>query len=466
MILNAKSALEVLNECLKTGADYSEIYYQDAMGRTYTRKYKKNQGVDITRTRGIGIRIIKDDEVVYGYTPYITKAAMVSLARKLAEAFQGDRKKTVNKLVKKQYPVRSPIEKPFSLLNESKIFRYLLRGEKAAYSYSEEIEQVTTGLCETQEHVEIYNSDSIMTQDDRIRTRLVCNVVSKRGESLKSSYKHKGLSKGLELLDETDFEKMCLNAAKISIALQSAIDGPSGEFPVVLGAGSGGVLFHEACGHPLEGCAISNKTSPFADKMSTKIASDIVNTYDDGTIENGWGTLSVDDEGNQTTKNQLIKDGVLVSYMLDKYTAKRMGNGYKPTGSARRESYLFPPTTRMTNTYIANGISKKEDIIKSVKFGIYCEDFTGGQVNPNTDQFVFTSDTAYLIEDGKITKMIKPTTFVGYGYEILKRITMIADDGRREPGFCSSDSGSIEVETGQPTILVSKILVGGQGGQL
>lgn len=466
MIFTKKTAIEILNKCLRTGADYSEIYYQDAMGKGYTRKYKKNQGVDITRTRGIGIRIIKDDEVVYGYTPYITKSSILSLAEKLSDAFQGERKKTVTMLDKRQYPVRNPIQKPFSSMKETKIFQYLLKGEKAAYSYSDETEQVTTGLSETQEHVEIYNSDSVMTQDDRIRTRLVCSVVSKRGDSLKSSYKHKGLSKGLELLDETDFEKMCQDAAKVSVALQSAVDGPSGEFPVVLGAGSGGVLFHEACGHPLEGCAISNKTSPFADKMSTKIASDIVNAFDDGTIENGWGTLSVDDEGNQTTRNQLIKDGVLVSYMLDKYTAKRMGNGYKPTGSARRESYLYPPTTRMTNTYIANGKSKKEDIIKSVKFGIYCEDFTGGQVNPNTDQFVFTSDTAYLIEDGKITKMIKPITLVGYGYEILRRITMIADDGRRESGFCSSDSGSIEVETGQPTLLISKILVGGQGGQL
>lgn len=466
MILSSKNAIKILNECLKTGADYAEIYFQDRYDTAYIRRFKKNQGVVTQRTRGVGVRLILGDEVTYGYTPDISFSSIFSLAQQLASGFDQKPKKQISEIRKMTYPQRNPIKVGFPSMTDRQKMNYLFKGEKAAYAYSDKIYQVVTELMESNEHVEIYNSDSIMVQDDRIRTRIICGVISKVGESQKQAFSQRGLSKGLELLQETDFENLCRKTAETSLKLQDAVDGPSGEFPVVLAAGFGGVLFHEACGHPLEGSAICRKASPFADKIGKKIASDIVNAFDDGTIENGWGSLSVDDEGNPTTKNQLIKDGVLVSYMLDRYTAKRLGKPFQTTGCSRRANYLYPPTTRMTNTYIANGTSKKEDIIKSVKFGIYCEDFTGGQVDSVTDQFTFTSDTCYLIEDGKITKMLKPISLVGYGYEILNRITMIADDGQRESGSCSADSGSIEVETGQPTLLISKILVGGMGGKI
>jgi TldD protein len=231
--------------------------------------------------------------------------------------------------------------------------------------------------------------------------------------------------------------------------------------PVVLGNGWGGVLFHESCGHPLEGSAISHKTSPFTGKLGQTIATPVVNAYDDGTIPNAWGTEDMDDEGNAPTKNHLITDGVLTSYMLDRFTIRRIDSSLAPTGSCRRQNYRFIPTTRMTNTYIDNGTSTKEEIIASVKDGIYCVGFTGGQVDPSTDQFIFTSDLAYVIKDGKIDHLIKPVSLIGYGYEILQRITMVANDLDRAAGVCGAASGSCYVEVGQPTLLVSKILVGG-----
>lgn len=457
--------LSVLNAGLSTGADYCEIYYQDDVSTAYTRRYHKVSNVSSGQTRGVGIRLIKNDRVVYGYSSDLSEKALLKLTKDLSFGFDGKRNVLVRLLhERKGNPVNS-VRIGHKGMSRKEKLAYLERGEKTAFAYSDKIIDVITNLSEDDEHIEIYNSDGIKASDDRIRTKVTISVTAKQDGQVQQGYQTKGLSEGLELLSEVDFVEMAQKAAKTSIDLFSAVSAPSGELPVVLANGSGGVLFHEACGHPLEGSAVSKGLSPFSGKLGQKIASDIVSAFDDGTEPNGWGSQAIDDEGNLPTKNQLIKDGILNSYMLDRFTAKRIGDDLQPTGCCRREEYTCIPTTRMTNTYIANGKSTRDEIIKSVDFGIYCVDFMGGQVETNTDQFVFTSNVAYLIEDGKVTKMIKPVSLIGYGYEILNRITMIADDGYNEDGYCGASSGTCCVETGQPTLLISKILVGGQGGK-
>lgn len=454
----------ILNEGLKTGADYAEIYYQDSKTRRYVRRYRKVEGVTTKKKCGVGIRLIKGKQVAYGYTSDLSIKTLCELAASLALCFEGEKVVELFAMKKKKIKNLSIIRTPHDAWTTDKKLDYLKSAEDEAFSVSEKVVDVSASLFEEDERVEIYNSTGFCFADDRVRTRLGFSVTTSDGEQFQTSFFGPGLSQGLELLEDRDFNAEARSVAEEALAKLSAVDGPSGEMPVVLGNGFGGVLFHEACGHPLEGCAIYHKTSPFSDKLGKKIASDVVNAIDDGTIPNGWGTVSVDDEGNPPTKNHLITDGVLTNYMTDRFTSRQIGDEIFPSGSCRREGYYYQPTTRMTNTYIDNGKSTPEEIIRSVKNGIYCKGFTGGQVDPSTDQFIFTSDLAYLIRDGEIKEMIKSVSMMGYGYEILPRITMVGNDLKRAPGVCGSSSGSCFVEVGQPTLLISKILIGGTGG--
>lgn len=464
MRLKKNDAIEILNESLATGGDYSEIYYQDNISHSYARRYKKVFRVSSSRTCGIGLRILKGDQVVYGYTSDLSKSSLLNLSKNLALGFSGDRIKTVTDLVKQVNKKICKIKKSHDQMTTQEKLSYLERGEKAAFEIDSKIQDVVVSLAEEDELVEIYNSDGIVTKDNRCRTRLALNAIATDGNSFQQSFEGPGKSVGLELLDEIDFEELGKKNARNAVALLTAEDGPSGDMPVVLGNYFGGVLFHEACGHPLEGSTISHGSSPFNGKLGKQIANPVVNAIDDGTIKNGWGSEDVDDEGIKPTKNQLIKDGVLTNYMVDRYTSRRI-EGSKATGSCRRESYRYVPTTRMTNTYIDNGKNTPNEVISSVKEGIYCKGFTGGQVDPSTDKFVFTSDLAYTIKDGKIDKLIKPVSLIGYGYEILQRIDMVANDLSIAPGMCGASSGSCAVSVGQPTLRISKITVGGTKGE-
>ena len=462
MKLSKNLAKEILDILLSTGGEYSEIYYQCGQSHTYRRKYKKVHIVASSQVCGMGLRILENDNVIYGYTSDLSKKSLIELATSLAKGLSKTRLINCPELKVQNIKKLNNIMIPHNNWSDDKKLAYLEEGEKVAFSYSDKIKDVSTSLFEEDEHIEIYNSEGKIFSDDRIRTKISCSVIASDKDNFQEASSGHGLSKGLELLDEVDFKKLALKASKDAVDLLSAIDGPSGNYPVVIGNHFGGVLFHEACGHPLEGNSISHNISPFASKFNQKIASSIVTAIDDGTRNNGWGTISVDDEGVLPTKNVLIKNGVLTSYMLDRYTSKKLYGKYTPTGSCRRQSYKYIPTTRMTNTYIDAGESTFDEIISSVKEGIYCKDFTGGQVNPATNQFMFTSDLAYLIKDGKITDLIKPISLVGHGYEILERITMVGNDLSLSPGICGSSSGSCFVEVGQPTILVSSMLVGGQ----
>lgn len=465
MQFSHERALVILNALLETGGDYAEIYFQDERTHSYRRRFRKVDGVSSGRTSGIGLRILKNDKTVYGYTAAVSFQEVLSLARNLAKGFDGQRVLTVSELKRKRTKNRNIVRIPHDAWSTRKKLDYLRKGERAAFAYGPSIQDFVGSLYEEDEHIEVYNSEGLCFSDDRVRTRFAVNVTATDGKQFQQGYDAPGLSCGLELLEEYDIEAMARHCAKIATDLLTAPASPSGEMPVVLGNSFGGVLFHEACGHPLEGEAIADQTSPFYDKLGKQIASSCVNAVDDGTIPNGWGTENIDDEGITPTRNQLIKDGVLTNFMLDRLTARKIDETKKPTGCCRRESYRYLPTTRMTNTYIDNGTSDPKDIIASVKDGIYCEDLSGGQVDPSTDKFIFTSTTAYRIKDGKITHLIKPVSLTGYGYEILQRITMVGNDLLRAPGVCGASSGSCFVEVGQPTLLISRILVGGEGGE-
>ena len=234
---------------------------------------------------------------------------------------------------------------------------------------------------------------------------------------------------------------------------------PSGEMPVIIGNGFGGVIFHEACGHLLETTSVAKKASVFHDKMGEMIANSVVSAVDDGTMTNQWGSINIDDEGMETQRTQLIKDGQLTSFMVD-----RMGGlktGFARTGSGRRESYKFAPTSRMRNTFIEPGTSTLDDMLAGVERGIYAKKMGGGSVQPGTGEFNFAVQEAYLVENGKITKPLKSATLISTGPKVLKEISMIGNDFALAAGMCGSVSGSVPTTVGQAALKVDNILVGG-----
>ena len=235
---------------------------------------------------------------------------------------------------------------------------------------------------------------------------------------------------------------------------------PAGNMTVAIDNGFGGVIFHESCGHSLEATSVAKGNSVFADKLGEQIASTKITAIDDGTIANEWGSLNIDDEGNPTQKNVLIENGILKSYMIDKLNGRRMG--MKSTGSGRRQSYKYAPTSRMTNTYIAAGDDKPEDIIASISDGLYAKKMGGGSVNPVTGEFNFAVSEGYLVKNGKIQEPVRGASLIGKGSEVLMNIDMVGDNMEMAQGMCGSSSGSIPVNVGQPMIRVKDMTVGGR----
>ncbi|MCI2068163.1 MAG: TldD/PmbA family protein [Bacilli bacterium] len=464
MIISKKLAFIILDEALKTGAEFADLFVQDELKHNISLSHKRVDADVFKEIFGAGLRIIKKGQVVYGYSSDLSKKSLLNLADTLSSSFQGERVKNAAALKTVHNPHKHQPKIPHTQMTDEAKIAELKKGEEAIYAYSPLIVNAEVGLLEDDSHVEIYNTNGRAVSDDRIRTRLrITSIASKDGQFQVGS-EAPGASIGDEIFQMYDLVKLAKKAAKTSVDLLSAPECPSGKMTVIIGNKFGGVLFHESCGHPLEGVAISHRSSVFTGKLGQKIASDVVTAIDDGTIPNGWGSSNFDDEGEKTTRNVLIKDGVLVNYMVDNYNGARLN--MKSTGACRRESYKYLATTRMTNTFIDNGKSTPEEIIKATPFGLYCVSFNGGSVDPATDQFNFTASEAYIIKDGKIDHLVKGASLIGYGYEILPNIDMVANDCDRGEGMCGASSGSIPADVGQPTVRVLNVTVGGRGGNI
>ena len=290
------------------------------------------------------------------------------------------------------------------------------------------------------------------------------SVASENGK-IETRFDGPGAQGGWEFFTkELDVEKLAKNNAQKVLLMLGARECPSGKYPVVIGNGWGGVIFHEACGHQLEATAVAKGLSVFSGKKGEKIANDCVSAFDDGSLPNEWGSNNLDDEGNIPQKNMLIKDGILTGYLVDSFNGRRMNE--KGNGACRRQSYKFEPTSRMSNTYIAPGNYTPEEIIQNTKLGLYAVSFNGGSVDPSTGDFNFGCSEAYIIKDGKIAEPVRGATLVGNARDILKHIDMVGNDLAFGQGMCGSVSGSIPVNVGQPTIRVDEIVVGGRGGSI
>lgn len=445
-------------------ADFAEIFEEET--RTESLSMLNGNIDDVNRVirSGIGIRLYKDVQSVYGYTNNLDMESLTSLVDDLKDSFGNEDKDIQIHLEKVEYENKHSIKiNPLDAPLKDKV-ELMKQAYDCAMKEDERIFKVQVQLLSIEQNVQISNSKGRLVTDTRIRVRMPVSAFSKDGENRQSGFEGPGASMGLEFFEEVRTpESIAKEAVREAIVLLSAKDCPSGKMPVIIDNGFGGVIFHEACGHSLEATAVSKNQSVFTNKKGERIGSEKVTAIDDGTIPNGWGSQNVDDEGNFQQKRVLIKDGILTSYMVDTLNGRRMNA--ESTGSARRQSYKFEPTSRMSNTYIAAGTDSFEEMFEGIEKGLYAKKMGGGSVNPQTGEFNFAVNEGYMIENGKITYPVKGASLIGKGNEILFNIDRVSDNLKRAQGMCGSCSGSIPTDVGQPAIRVSSITVGGTANE-
>ena len=465
-MISKKLALEIINLGLSTGADYAEIFYEDTTSYSLTIDNGKVETSTNTSNNGVGIRILKDLQSVYGYTCDLTKKGLTTLVETLSKCFEGKRILTVEELKVKRFKTISPIDVDYDSISKAQKVALIKEGLKEIEGFDPRIVRTTGVFADVHRNTVIFNSrgDIIKSNNQFGRAMFIITAADKNG--IETTFEGPGAQKDISFFKTgaIDLKKIARGAAEACIRMLEAKECPSGIMPVVIAGGEGGVLFHEACGHALEASSVSKNLSCFANKLGQQIASPIVTAVDDSTIPNEWGSIDFDDEGIRGEKRVLIEKGILKEYMVDSFNGRRMNA--KPNGACRRQSFRYEPTSRMSNTYIAKGKSKPEEIIANTKLGLYAKSFSGGSVDPTTGEFNFACSEAYIIRDGKIAEPVKGAVLIGKGEEILPKIDMIADDLSLSQGMCGAASGSIRTNIGQPTLRISSITVGGRGGEL
>ncbi|EGR7968898.1 TldD/PmbA family protein [Vibrio vulnificus] len=459
-MLNPVTAKAVIDHALFLGADFAELFVEhhqtNSIQFNSQEVDKINSGIDF----GIGIRLFFGHKVLYGFTNSTEESELKRVTSLLAAKDKRDQIAQAGSLNLIRYPMQHVSYQPLSKdpYLDSKI-AFLHQADLAARAQSDKITQFMGSVLQREQQIEIFNSEGLHIGDTRHYVRVATNAVAQDGSEQSVGMEGPGALMGWEFSQQLDAKALGQEVAEQALVKLNADVCPSGEMPVVIGNGFGGVIFHEACGHLLETTSVAKKASVFHDKMGEMIAHSAVSAVDDGTMTNEWGSIHIDDEGMKTQRTQLIKDGKLTSFMVDKMGGLK--TGYAPTGSGRRQNYKFAPTSRMRNTFIEEGESSFDEMISSIEKGIYAKKLGGGSVQPGTGEFNFAVREAYLIENGKITKPLKTATLISTGPKVLKEISMVGKDMALAPGMCGSVSGSVPTTVGQPSLKVDKILVGG-----
>jgi TldD protein len=469
--LNESHLFKALDVIKAHRVDEADLYFQ------YTRSegWSLEEGIVKTGSfsidQGVGVRAVSGEKTAFAYSDDISWASLLDAAetvRSIGATNNGlGGKNAVNGATKKIASARKlygDID-PISTLDSTTKVKLLEKVEKLARSKDKRIVQVMAGLASEYDVVLIARADGTLAADVRPLVRLSVTVIAEqkiKGEMKREMGSGGGGGRfGLAYFDDAHIEEYVSSAVKAAITNLDSRPAPAGEMTVVLGPGWPGVLLHEAVGHGLEGDFNRKGSSAFAGMIGKRVAAKGVTVLDDGTINDRRGSLNVDDEGNATQKNVLIEDGILKGYIQDSMNARLMG--VKPTGNGRRESYAAVPMPRMTNTYMLNGDKTPEEIVASIKRGLYATNFGGGQVDITSGKFVFSASEAYWVENGKIQYPVKGATIVGSGPESLKKVTMIGNDLALDSGVgvCGKEGQSVPVGVGQPTLRIEGLTVGG-----
>ncbi len=468
--LDQSSLQQVLGQIMTHAVDFADLYFQYSRAESWSLEEGQVKSGSFSIEQGVGVRAVAGDKTAFAYTDDITLPALQQAAaatRAIANAGAQARVEVPSlthdqhgRLQLKRPALYLPHDPLVSLKDAHKV-ALLEKLERIARSLDPRITQVMAGLASEYEVVLVARSDGMVAADVRPLVRLSLQVIAEaNGRREQGSSGGGGRFDYAYFTDEmlTQYAQQAVHQALVNLDARPA---PAGTMTVVLGAGWPGILLHEAIGHGLEGDFNRKGSSAFSGRVGERVAAAGVTVVDDGTLARRRGSLNVDDEGNPTQCTVLIENGILKGYMQDTLNARLMG--VPITGNARRESFAHIPMPRMTNTYMLNGDKTPEEIIKSVKHGLYAANFGGGQVDITSGKFVFSAAEAYMIEDGKITYPVKGATLIGNGPDVLTRVSMIGNDMALDPGVgtCGKEGQSVPVGVGQPTLKIDSLTVGG-----
>ncbi len=444
------------------GADFAEVFVEDVRSEGITFDDGKIENLATSRDLGAGIRVLAGGKTGFAHTSDLTEAGLVAAARAAAASARIealDDSASIPVTLRLVEPARPVTIRPEAVETDAKV-ALLRRADAAARAHDDAITQVSVSYAGSRRRILVANSDGLLATDDQTRTRFAVNCVATGDTGLQTGTESVGNTIGFELFDAVDVEAAARAAALRATTKLAAVPAPSGTHTVVIGPGSGGVLFHEACGHGLEADLVAKGASVFAGRIGQQVASPLVTLVDDGTMPGEWGNVAIDDEGQPAARNVLIENGILVDYMWDAQRAKSKGRA--SSGNGRRQSYRHLPMVRMTNTYLAGGDMTPEEIIAGVDYGVYVARLGGGQVDTGSGDFVFGMTEAYLIENGEITSPLREGQLIGNGPKVLQLIDAVGNDfDMGSPGTCGKDGQGVPVGDGVPTLRVKELTIGG-----
>ena len=474
-----QSAVEhTLARALQSGGEFAEVFVEDRSGISAVMDARRIEELSSGAERGAGVRVIVGDTTGYAHTTDLSERGMLlaaeaasSVARRGGGSVSSVQMEALGKsALGKSAPGKSarlsgnagaelegtrlPSEVPKALKIE-----LLSVADEAARSAGGAVSQVQVGYGDSRRKILVANTDGLLSMDDQVRSRFSVSCVAMGDAGMQTGYETAAHTRGFEMFDEIDVAELARVAARRALSKLTARPAPSGEVPVVLAAGSGGILFHEACGHGLEADHIAKDASVYAGRIGEQVASSLVTLVDDGSWSSQWGSSVIDDEGNPTRRNVLIDKGVLTCYLWDFVRARSDHRG--SSGNGRRQSYRHLPMVRMTNTFLLDGPDDPDAIVEGTGSGVYVAKLGGGQVNTATGDFVFGTAEAYLIENGRITEPLRDSNLIGNGPEVLRRIDAVAGDFAMGPGTCGKDGQNVSVGCGQPTLRIAGVTMGG-----
>ncbi|BBI01316.1 metalloprotease [Buchnera aphidicola (Nipponaphis monzeni)] len=465
--INYNNLENVLSQLYLKKINYADIYFQSIVNESWKLEKKIVKEGSYFLDEGIGVRVISGTSTGFSFSDIITLNELNKNIMIVQDVFPEFRNKNSKKLFKVKNNLIYESTNPLNMFSLQEKIDILFTIDKIARSYDNRVTEVYATLNGKYEQILIASTDGILAADVRPLVQVSINVIVEQNSKIESGHSGGGGRTGYNFFTTKNnlgsilIEQITQEAVRTALVNLSAKEAPSGLLPVVLGPGWPGVLLHEAVGHGLEGDFNRKGTSIFSNKIGNKVASNLCTVVDDGTITARRGSLNIDDEGTPTQYNVLIEKGILKSYLQDKFNANLMNT--TSTGNARRESYSHLPMPRMTNTYMLPGINNPKEIIESVDRGLYASNFSGGQVDITSGNFVFSTSEAYLIKNGKITYPVKNAMLIGSGIDVMNNISMVGNDLLLDNGIgiCVKEGQSIPVGVGQPTIKIDCLTVGG-----
>ncbi len=461
-MLDESDVRVVLAAALDTGGDWSEVYAEHRDSTSIAIEDHRVERLSSGRDMGAGVRVVKGPQAAYAYTNVLTRDSLLSAAKAAAAALAGAQAATVADLTQAAPPVRHSVRLSPADADKGAKVALTRRVEETAWAQGGEVRQVTASYADVRQQIFLANSLGHLSDTTRTRVRLMAQVVAARDGLVQTGFEGPGATAGLELFDEIAPESIGEKAAQQALRLLDSDPSPAGEMIVVLNAGGGGVLFHEACGHGLEADAIAKDTTVYAGTRGQRVGSELFSGVDDATMPNAWGSLGFDDEGTPAQRTVLFEGGVQAGMMSDRISAAKLSTA--STGNARRQSYAHVPLPRMTNSLVLPGESDPRTIITDVDHGLYAEGLGGGEVDPATGDFVFGVTEAYLIEKGELTRRVRGANLIGNGPRTLALIDAVGSDFDLKQGMCGKGGQWVPVAFGTPTLRIARLTVGGTGG--